>query len=64
MLPKLLAWIAFAAALLASVLAAAGLFGGEALGDLGSMLILWGSIPLLCVAMLLAVAVLVMGAFR
>jgi hypothetical protein len=64
MLPKLLAWIAFAAALLASVLAAAGLFGGEALGDLGPMLILWGSIPLLCVAMLLAVAVLVMGALR
>ena len=64
MLPKLLAWIAFAAALLASGLAAAGLFGGEALGDLGPMMILWGSIPLLCVAMLLAVAVLVMGAFR
>jgi Zn-dependent protease with chaperone function len=64
MLPKLLAWIAFAAALLASLLAVAGLFGGEALGELGPMLILWGSIPLLCVAMLVAVAVLVMGIFR
>lgn len=64
MLPKLLAWIAFAAALLASVLAVTGLFGGESLGTLGPLLILWGSIPLLCVAMLVAVAVLVMGAFK
>jgi hypothetical protein len=64
MLPKLLAWIAFAVALIAALLACAGLFGGEALGELGPPLILWGSIPLLCVAMLVAVAVLVMGAFR
>jgi hypothetical protein len=64
MLPKLLAWIAFAAALLASVLAVVVLFGGEAIGELGPALILWGSIPLLCVAMLVAVAVLVMGAFQ
>ena len=63
MLPKLLAWIAFAATLLASVLAVAGLFGGEALGEFGPMLILWGSIPLLCVALHVAVAVVVMGAF-
>ena len=64
MLPKLLAWIAFAAALLASVLALAGLFGGEALGEIGPLLILWGAIPLLCVAMLVALAVLVMAAFK
>ena len=50
--------------LLASVLALAGLFGGEALGEIGPLLILWGAIPLLCVAMLVALAVLVMAAFK
>ena len=63
MVPKLLAWLAFASALVGSLLALGGLFGGAALGDLAPMLILWGAIPLFAVAVLIAVALLILASF-
>ena len=47
MLPKLLAWLSFATALLFAALALAGLFGGDALGDMVPTLILLVGLPLL-----------------
>ena len=64
MLPKLLAWLSFATALLFAALALAGLFGGDAFGDMVPMLILWIGLPLLVVSILLAVALLILSAFQ
>ena len=64
MLPKLLAWISLATALLFAVLAIAGVFAGDALGDMAPSLILWAGLPLLVISILLAVALLVISAFH
>lgn len=64
MLPKLLAWLSFATALLFAALALAGLFGGEALGGMGPTLVLWVGTPLLVLSILLSVALLILSAFQ
>jgi hypothetical protein len=61
MLPKLLAWISLATALLFAVLAIAGVFAGD---DMAPTLILWAGLPLLVISILLAVALLVISAFH
>ena len=64
MIQKLLAWIAFALAMLFVVLAVAALATWEGDdGGTGRMLV-WGAIATLVISMLLAVATLVVSAFQ
>lgn len=64
MIQKLLAWIAFALAMLFVVLAVAALAAWE--GDEGGTgrMLFWGAIATLVISMLLAVATLVVSAFQ
>ena len=64
MLPKLLAWISLATALLFAVIALVGVFAGEALGEMTPTLILWAGLPLLVISILVSIALLVIGAFK
>ncbi|RLS33450.1 MAG: hypothetical protein DWH79_07030 [Planctomycetota bacterium] len=64
MIPKLLAWISFAMVIVAAGLALTAVFGGSAVGALAPSLVLYGSIPVLALAILLAVAILLLGAFQ
>jgi cytochrome c biogenesis factor len=64
MIQKLLAWIAFALAMLFVVLSVAALATWE--GDDGGTgrMLFWGAIATLVISMLLAVATLVVSAFQ
>ena len=63
MLPKLLAWTAFALAAVFAVIALVVVFGRESLGDLAPTLLVYGGLPLLGLSILLAIALLVRAAF-
>ena len=63
MLSKILAWSARALTILFAGVSLAGVFGGSALGGLGPTLILAGA-ALAGIAALLAMVVLVLGAFQ
>ena len=63
MLSKILAWSALALTILVAGVSLAGVFGGSALGGLGPTLILAGA-ALAGIAALLAMVVLVLGAFQ
>lgn len=63
MLPKLLAWLSFATALLFAALALVVLFGGESLDGMGPTVMLMVGMPLLVISVLLAVALLILSAF-
>lgn len=63
MLSKILAWSALALTILFAGVSLAGVFGGSALGGLGPTLILVGA-ALAGIAALLAMAVLILGAFQ
>lgn len=63
MLSKILAWSALALTILFAGVSLAGVFGGSALGGLGPTLILVGA-ALAGIAALLAMVVLILGAFQ
>jgi hypothetical protein len=63
MLPKVLAWSALAMALLFVILTATALFAGGSLGSVAPLLVYWGAIPLLAIAILLALSLLLVSAF-
>ncbi len=63
MIPKLLAWIAFALAMLSAVPALVVVFARSAVGDAATSL-MYGSLSLLGLSILVAVALLVLSAFR
>jgi len=64
MVPKLLAWTAFALTLVFAVIALVAVFARTSLGDNALPLVLYAALPLLGLAMLVAVALLVLAAFR
>jgi hypothetical protein len=64
MVPKLLAWTAFALTLVFAVIALVAVFARASLGDNVLPLVFYGALPLLGLAMLVAVALLVLAAFR
>jgi hypothetical protein len=64
MVPKLLAWTAFALTLVFAVIALVAVFARASLGDNVLPLVLYGGLPLLGLAMLVSVALLVLAAFR
>jgi hypothetical protein len=64
MVPKLLAWTAFALTLVFAVIALIAVFARDSLGDNVLPLVFYGGLPLLGLAMLVAVALLVLAAFR
>jgi hypothetical protein len=64
MVPKLLAWTAFALTLVFAVIALVAVFARDSLGDNVLPLVFYGGLPLLGLAMLVAVALLVLAAFR
>jgi len=64
MVPKLLAWLSLATAMVFAILALAVVFGGGSLLEMAPMLILWAGLPLLAVSILLALALLVTGMFQ
>jgi len=62
MLPKLLAWIVLALSIVGVVLGLVAVFGGAALGPgLPAQLVMWGLVPLVAVASLMALALLALG---
>jgi hypothetical protein len=63
MLPTVLAWSSLATALLFVILTATALFAGGSLGTAAPLLVYWGAVPLLAVAILLAIALLLVSAF-
>jgi len=63
MLPKVLAWASLATALLFVILTATALFAGGSLGTAAPLLVYWGAVPLLSVAILLALSLLLVSAF-
>ncbi|MEX0670013.1 MAG: hypothetical protein WD060_06115 [Pirellulales bacterium] len=63
MLPKVLAWSSLATALLFAILMMTAIFAGDSLGDSASPLVFYGAIPLLTIAILLAIVLLVISAF-
>jgi hypothetical protein len=61
---KVLAWVALGVSLVFVILAFTALFGWNSLGaETASMLAWWGAIPLAVVALLVTVAILIIGAF-
>ena len=64
MVPKLLAWIAFALAAVFAAIAMTVVFARESLGDNATTLLFYGGLPLLGLAILMSVALLVLSAFR
>jgi len=64
MVPKLLAWTAFALTLVFAVIALVAVFARDSLGENVLPLVFYGGLPLLGLAMLVAVALLVLAAFR
>ncbi|MEI6505140.1 MAG: hypothetical protein WCO90_04575 [Planctomycetota bacterium] len=63
MLPKVLAWSSLATALLFAILMMTAIFAGDSLGDSARPLVFYGAVPLLAIAILLAVTLLVISAF-
>jgi hypothetical protein len=63
MVSKLLAWSALGLALLFVILMLTAIFAESSLGDAAPLLVYWGAIPLLGIAILLAVALLVISSF-
>ena len=59
MVPKLLAWTAFALAAVFAVIAFVVVFARESLGDNAMVLLFYGGLPLLGLSMLVAVALLI-----
>lgn len=61
---KALAWSALGVSILFAFLAMTAVFGWEAIGpETATMLGWWGAVPLVAIALLLAVAVLVVAVF-
>jgi uncharacterized membrane protein len=61
---KVLAWVALGVSLVFVIVAFTALFGWNSLGaETASTLAWWGAIPLAVVALLVTVAILVIGAF-
>ena len=63
MVSKLLAWTALGLALLFVILMLTAIFAGSSLGDSAPLLVYWGAIPLLGIAILLAIVLLVISSF-
>lgn len=63
MLPKVLAWSSLATALLFVILSMTALFAGGWLGTSAPLLVYWGAIPLLVIAILLTISLLIVSAF-
>jgi hypothetical protein len=65
MIPKLLAWVALALAVVGSALGLTAVFGGSALGTgTAGMLVLWGVVPLAIIAVIVALVLLVLGGLK
>lgn len=65
MIPKLLAWVALALAVVGSALGLTAVFGGSALGaGTAGMLVLWGVVPLALIAVIVALVLLVLGGLK
>ncbi len=62
MIQKVLAWSSLATALLFAGIACTSVFANESLGDMAPTLVLYAAIPLLCLSILLAVAMLIVAA--
>jgi hypothetical protein len=60
---KVLAWSALTAALLFAILMMVALFAGASLGDAAPTLVFWAAIPLVSLAIVLALSLLVVSAF-
>jgi hypothetical protein len=61
---KLLAWLSFVTAIGFAVVGFTAVFGGDSLGLPAKDLLLYGAIPLLATAIVLAVVLLVVSAFQ
>ena len=64
MVPKLLAWTTFALVAVFAVIALVVVFARDAVGESAMPILFYGGLPLLGVAILLAIALLVLSAFR
>ncbi len=65
MIPKLLAWVALALAVVGSALGLTAVFAGSALGaGTAGMLVLWGVVPLALIAVIVALVLLVLGGLK
>jgi hypothetical protein len=64
MVQKLLAWIALALAAVFAVIALVVVFARESVGENAIPILFYGGLPLLGLAILLAITVLVLSAFR
>jgi hypothetical protein len=64
MILRLLAWASLAATILFAILSITAVFARDSLGETGPALVWYGALPLLGVAMVLAVATLVAAAFQ
>jgi len=65
MIPKVLAWVALALAIVGTALGLTAVFAGSALGTgTAGMIVLWGVVPLAIIAVLVAVVLLVLGSLQ
>jgi len=64
MLTKILAWTSLALTIVSAGLALAAMFAGSQLGALVPMLVLWGAVPVLAAAILLAFTLLLLSAWQ
>ena len=64
MILRLLAWASLAATILFAILGMTAVFARDALGETGPALFWYGALPLVSVAITLAVATLVAAAFQ
>ncbi|NCA11014.1 hypothetical protein EBR56_04270 [bacterium] len=64
MVQKLLAWIAFALTAVFAVLALVVVFARDTVGDNAMPIVFYGGLPVVGLAILVAIGVLVLAAFR
>jgi len=64
MLQKLLAWIAFALAVVFAMIALGVVFARDAVGENAMPILFYGGLPVLGLAILVSVALLAVSAFR
>jgi len=64
MVPKLLAWTTFALVAVFAVIALVVVFARDAVGENAMPILFYGGLPLIGLAILLAIALLVLSAFR
>ena len=64
MILRLLAWASLAATILFAILGLTAVFAQDSLGETATALVWYGALPLLGLAVLLAVATLIAAAFQ